>query len=177
MNAKVNRLVRQLTADKKKLSILLALSGVVLLLWGRLMLKQVPKTAMARPEPTARATVTVPDPVVVPQKSAQDRPVVHVELPTRLARDLFWLEVANRQDTQVQKSPVEQADEVTTEEMVARAKALLELQSTIVGTRARALINGVLVSKGQKIQGFTLVEVLDRKVVLEMNGIQVELEM
>ena len=38
---------RQLTADKKKLGLMVGLMAVGLLLWGRLMLKQVPQVATA----------------------------------------------------------------------------------------------------------------------------------
>ena len=59
MSAGLNKAMRRLTADKKKLSILLALAGVGLLLWGRLLMQQrVPRTAMAEPRVTGVESVT-----------------------------------------------------------------------------------------------------------------------
>ena len=47
MQEQLQRAWRQLTADKKKLGLMVGLMAVGLLLWGRLMLKQVPQVATA----------------------------------------------------------------------------------------------------------------------------------
>ncbi len=51
------------------------------------------------------------------------------------------------------------------------------LQSTILGERPRAVINGTTVAPGQRIKGFEVKGVMPRRVVLEMNGVEVYLDM
>ena len=52
MSKVLKQTFRALTADKKKLSIVVVLLAMLLLLWGRLLLKRVPRTAVAEPETT-----------------------------------------------------------------------------------------------------------------------------
>ena len=60
---------------------------------------------------------------------------------------------------------------------MTEAARSLKLQTTIVGAHPRAVINGQLVGPGDKIAGFTVRRILDRKVIVEMDGVQVRLEM
>lgn len=180
MNRNLRRLIRVVTADKKKLSIMMALMAVGLLMWGRLLLKNVPRSAVADDKnPVAHSGAAgIGGPSV-------KRPRVVVDLPTQVDRDLFAPHplllpaVIDRVVPAVgpEKSRPDSADGVDRAEVVRRASLGLQLQTTMLGDHPQALINGVLVSPGQKVQGFELIEVRPRGVVLEMAGIRLNLEM
>jgi hypothetical protein len=95
MSAQTNQFLASLTADKKKLSMMCLLLMVGLLLWGRLLLKHVPRSAIADPAVPALASAgSAPGAAGSPQPSAEDavRPVVEVDLPKAPGRDLFALD-------------------------------------------------------------------------------------
>ena len=90
MNHYARHLIYGLTEDKKQLLILLVLVVVIPLLWGRLMLKQVPRMAVATP-----STKISPDVSSGGQVRAAGRfQVVYVDLPQTLNRDLFTVDLA-----------------------------------------------------------------------------------
>jgi hypothetical protein len=176
----IKQAIEILSKDKKKLGLVLALMAVGLLLWGRLMLKQVPRTAVAKPAAVAAAANEAPAAVTF-----ASRTTVHVDLPDVLSRDPFQIDpsgfprvekpeviqVAEKSDTE----PVDEKSEAAA--LVAKAAHGLSLQTTILGDTPRALINGQLLAPGDKIRGFELKKVLPREVTLEMNGVELRLEM
>lgn len=182
MSPAIKKLVAQATADKKKLSIMLALVMVGLLLWGRLLLKQVPRTAVADPSETLSAQTDK----VIEEARETARKTVDIDLPSSLNRDVFALNPAGYARTgkvettvtQVEKSDPKPADE--TEQVsvtVLRAAKGLVLQTTMLGEHPRAMISGQVLKPGEKIRGFELKEVNPRDVILEMEGIEIRLEM
>lgn len=99
MNEHIKRIKTQLLADKKKLSIMTALLAVALLMWGRLLLQKVPRTATAEP---VAAVVTDATPVTVATSSVL-RPVVHLPQTQPLQRDLFALDATHYQRVAVMR--------------------------------------------------------------------------
>ena len=67
----------------------LILVGIALLLWGRLLLKQVPQAAVADQPVKAAATPPASD---HPSMRAGPRPVVFVDLPDKIRRDVFTID-------------------------------------------------------------------------------------
>jgi hypothetical protein len=174
MNAALQAKLKSLTANQKKLSALLLLVAVGLLLWGRLLwTQQVPRVVMAHPE---EASGLAPGSEgSAPANAPAPRATVYVDLPTDLARDLFAAAEAPAPLTpEPDKSGPQVADD--NQQTTPTAKGLV-LQTTILGTPPRALINGRLLVPGDRINGFTLRRILRREVVLEMNGIEVRLGM
>ena len=184
MSAPLRKFVRRLTADRRKLSMLLALGAVVLLLWGRLLLKQVPRTAVADPENQA-VSVVAPTTDWSSLLAKDKRPTVLVELPAGVTRDLFRPTGSLYRpsgedagdDAGRAKSADHSADDTLRIEEARRAARDLHLQSTLLGDRPSAWINNQLIRVGEKVDGFTLKKVTARSVVVEIDGVLIRLDM
>lgn len=191
MSASTPRWLRMLLADRKKLGMMVALLAVALLLWGRLLLKRVPQVAVA--DPNAVVAIDV-DGNVIAEKDKDDkkldpkafeRKVVIVEIPSFITRDIFapggrFTQATDEtgNDTSQEKSVDDSADREMQRRLAVRAAAMqLTLRTTVEGDKPLALINDKLVAPGEPINGFTLIRVGGRWVLLEMNGIYVRLEM
>ena len=168
-------------AEKKKLMFLLGLGLVGLLLWGRVLIQRVPRTAVAAP--TAQASNTNPSAAssvaTVADGTSEERKVVNVNLPDKLPRDLFALDASRytrvKDDTDIRppEKSVPQPSDVTPRVTVGTSG--LVLQATILGQHPCALINGQVVLPGQRIKGYVLRKVLPQRVIVEMNGVEITL--
>ena len=184
MNRPFEKMVRQLAANKTRLSLVIVLVVLTLLMWGRLMLKKLPRNVIARPAAAAASPAgATPSLTVVP--STRDD-TVYVDLPDRLGRDLFDLDVQayRRVPEPVEvparggKSLFELADDRLTVAGRVRAAARdLVLQTTVLGDQPRAMISGEFLEVGQRINGLELRKVTDREVVLTQDGVEVRLGM
>jgi hypothetical protein len=186
MNDPVNKLIRQLTADKKKLGVMLGLLAVGLLLWGRLLLKEVPRTATATPKATATAAASSsPAPASDPTPQFDEPAVtVVVDLASTLTRDVFALDTAGYPEAKNgEESSVPAKPEIDTPDKayrVARATEVsrgLTLEGVILSDEPSVIINGQLLQEGQQIEGLTVYRIENRKVVLEMDGVYIRLGM
>ena len=182
MNATLRRMLRQLTADRRKLSLMVCLLAVGMLLWGRLLLKQLPKSAVA--DPKARNTLKVSPVDKASHGKADSGPrTVSLDFSTDLDRDLFALDsrffpIDEPVEPKLVMEPKLPADNTNALLAQVREKGrALQLQSVLMGTEPRALLNGQLLRVGDKIRGFELKEIKSRSVVLEMTGIQIEISM
>lgn len=170
---------------KAQVGFMCALLAVGLLLWGRLLLKHLPRTAVAEPE---SAVVMEPKPAA---EAPKPRATVRFAKPAAVSRDVFTLDstryarVAKAEQTSPvvveavlpEKSRSESADEQQRVREAQRAASSLTLQSTVLGESPRAVINGVPVTPGKKIGGFVVKQIHARFVVIEMNGVEIKLEM
>jgi hypothetical protein len=179
---------QRIQAEKRKAAMLAMLACFALLLWGRLLLKDVPRTAVANP--SAPAAEAAADGAVGSKVTAASvlRPVVKVELSDAVNRDLFRFNSTHFPLIEKAESPEpvakladkrsDEGEQQRTAEMAVRVAARrFSLQSTLLGQPSRALINNVLLEVGETIDGFELVEVRERLVVLKKDGIEVILEM
>jgi hypothetical protein len=85
----------------------------------------------------------------------------------------FWDEVA--------KSLLDQADQQERKQemlssLQAQARAL-RVTSVLMGSRPRAVINGELVGEGDVVAGFRVLEIEPRRIVVEREGIRLEVTM
>lgn len=183
MSGKLELLVRELMADRRKLAIMVVLLMVALLLWGRLLLKKVPQIATA--EPVSPLAATPPGPVDdLPAPLLSQGPLVRLELPPGPPPDLFgfnrtacaWLFPPRIEPAQAKSGP-DASDEQVRPSAVREAAQRLRLQSVVMGQTPHAVINGQVLSPGQRIEGFVLQEVSPRQVVLERDGIIIRLGM
>lgn len=182
MMSYMRQITERLTRDKKKMCVMVSLLAVLLLLWGRLILKEVPRTAVADPV-MSKVVDRWNQNAFAESKVMLSR--VEVELPTTLSRDLFTLDLEGYVSTEikqvvevkVEKSRDKVADEKRKAEEVRVAATGLKLQTTILATQKLALINGKLVREGEEVKGFVVIQILHRQVVLRMNGIEIALEM
>ncbi|MFG0250384.1 MAG: hypothetical protein ACF8OB_15980, partial [Phycisphaeraceae bacterium JB051] len=137
-------------------------------------------SAAATPASTTPSTDALRRKVVNP-----DKPIVEVDIPTVSQRDLFAVDFTDypmqeepkaRQevsDTVKNDGPQPDAVEQQLQAMIGRIK----LQSTVMGARPAAVINGRIVQVGQTFEGMVLKEVRNRQVILEFNGRLVSLRM
>lgn len=164
MNKQLNRLWRQMTADKKRFGIMLSLVAVGLLLWGRLiLLEKVPRIATADPDPPAAApgedTPTV-----------RALPTVAVDLPESLALNPFALRpdrykpipVEDSGEEPVQPDPSD-ADELDRREALLDEARGMVLQGVLQGASPSAVIDGVRVHVGDAVGGYTVIELDPRQ--------------
>lgn len=75
--------------------------------------------------------------------------------------------------SQAPEADQERARRVLVEEM-RRLAAKLELQSTMMGREPRALINGSFVAEGETIDGFRVLKIDVRRVIVEREGVKLE---
>lgn len=164
--------------DKKQAGMIVGLAAVGLLLWGRLLLKQVPQTASAdgKPQWLVEVEAETHDPHA-------GKSVVSLTRPDKPDRNPFLL------DPNQYKRALSEADELNGAKLVEEltdeqrrmavvdAAAELRLQSITLGDVPAAFINGRLIRVGRSIEGFVLVSCDERSAVLEKHGIKVRLGM
>ena len=157
MNKKLNRLWRQITADKKRFGIMLSLVCVGLLLWGRLiLLEDVPRVATAEPDTEEQTEQP-------PARAVRDRPRVALDLPDALAMDLFELR-PNRytliEVTDLEDEGLESGHGPTDEWLVREAlmddARQMTLQGVVRSDPPFAIIDEVRVYIGDTHEGFVL---------------------
>lgn len=178
MNDAIHKAKAVLLRDKKKTGLMLGLLAVGLLMWGRLMLKEVPRTASATDTAVVASAASSEGPAI-----GKDRAKVSLSLPGSLQRDLFRLDPSRyiRTDKdevldKPQKSSEVLSDELVRREVIAAARGL-RLQSVTMGDVPAAFINGRLIRIGRTVEGFTLLHCDERSAVLERSNIKVRIGM
>jgi len=189
MNEKIRKILAQVMADRKRFAMFIGLFAVGMLLWGRLLImRNVPRTAVADPKAqSVLAALTGDTPKRVQRVADETGPrVIHATLWDSAQRDLFAIQadlftpdpeatkVKNPQD-QTQAQPVD-AQALHRAEIAEQAERL-KLQSTILGESPRAMINSTLLAPGQQIEGFAVVRIESRRVLVERGGVLIELKM
>ena len=185
MKHHLDNLIHQLTTDKKKLGIMLCALALGLLLWGRLLLQGVPRTATADdPVKTAQKADNTPRPAGQALQNDKPMPVVHVDLPASPGRDPFGIDPSRykRNPSAPRTASAAKSTQVTPDEdaktAALRQEAMeLRLESVVTGTHPRAYINGHLLAPGDEYEGFKLIQVTDRYVILTKYGLFVRLRM
>ncbi len=182
---KLEAIWRKLTADKKKFGIMVVLLAVGLLMWGRLLLRQVPRTATAVPD-RVQVVTTLPNKTSAhPVKKTVDAwETVTYRPPGSTPRNLFQYDPRPYKRTTMEvdgvdiaKLPEEASDEAFRIAAVRKAAAGLTLQSVMKNQVPHAIINGQLVKSGERIEGFEIVQIADRTVLLKKDGIVVRIGM
>lgn len=181
MKQRFLRLWKQMTADKRRFSLAVSLALIGLLMWGRLLLKKVPKTAIADPDAVA---TSVED---SPAASRRAWRTVEVELSDVCARDVFALEdgeYSKLPDTNV-KPPPNLPDQKSEEEIkaeLARRISALKVKSVLMAEKPQALINDRFHAVGDEpVPGFVITKISPHSVTLhaetEGGSYQFELQM
>lgn len=177
MKAQFAILAQRLGTSPAKLGVMLSLVAVGLLLWGRLLLKEPPRVATATP-PSAAKT---PAPAAPTDKRL---PTVEVRLGQPARPDLFSFSHDRYKPTPKiapvttpAKSPRSTADESQGVQAVVAAARRLKLQSVITGSEPHAMINDQMVKVGQVIEGFTVIAVRERFVVVQRDGTTIQIGM
>jgi hypothetical protein len=171
----------QLLAQRRKFGIIMLLFTVALLLWGRLLLKAVPRTATAEPDIVDSIAAGAAD---NQNQSVKNRRVIQVDLPAQARRDLFSFDSTGYRAAEVRPTeeivgksgplPVDQDEQLAE---VREAAAGLTLQSTVPGEQPYAVINGMVVKVGDEYNGMRLIDVQNRTVLMEYRGLRFRLGM
>ena len=184
----IDRLKADLKRDKKRTGILCALIVVASIVGGRFLLQRLtpskvqasvtPIVADAPPTVSRRTTPPLPG-----TRSGEpvDRTASALGRSRRpISRDLF---TPDPRFFPLGQS-VYATDQATTnpsggsDEGAIRARAqILTLESTIVGTRPTAIINGSFVRVGEWVNGFKVTRITERMCELECKGVKVVKEM
>ncbi len=185
MKDQLNQFIQQITADKKKLGIMICALAIGLLLWGRLLLQGVPRTATAD-DPVAKTQTTDNKDTQTARSVNASKPVqvIHIDLPSNPGRDLFGIDPSRYRRTPgtSQNNSGPKSARVPTDGdpqmAVVREEAMeLRLESVLTGSQPRAYINGLLLKPGDEIEGFTLLKVTDRHVLLTKYDLFIRLRM
>lgn len=175
--------IAELKASPLKATMVAVLAVTGLLLWGRLILKEVPRTAAAVDELTLAQWEEMRSggPSAARLKSAAGR--IHLTEPGPLSRNLFALDpsryrrtadVANGEDGE-KYAPGSTEEEVRA--AVLSAAAGLEFTSVIEGEEPVVIINRKLLHPGDTVDGFTVLRLNARSVILEKQGVKVRLSL
>ena len=180
MKYQIQRLINAAKRDKQQTGTVLGLIAVGMLLWGRLLLKQVPQTASADDKPAwlAEVEAEVQGQVIGPRGAA-----LVLTIPVAPSRDPFLLD-SNRykrallDDNLINGAKLDEelTDDAKRERVVEEAHQL-RLQSITMGDVPAAFINGRLIRINGSIDGFELLTCDERSAVLVKHGIKVRLGM
>lgn len=175
----LKQLANTLTADKKKLVMMLVLVMVGLLLWGRLLLKQVPRSAIAdQPVKAADAGQGQSDNF---RTTPVQRRTVFVNLSNDVVRDIFALDRSfyDKIQDESENNGSEKSHSNNAEEIEDPDEPQLDLEELTLDALMGevVVINGQVVKLGKRIGGWKLISIGHRHVVLQWKDKQVELKM
>jgi hypothetical protein len=175
-----NQLVLELKRDKKRAAILAVLAVAAAIAFGRLLLKKAGPSA-------AQATATVE---AAPGTAARDRlgqakadESAHDDYLTRIdttiKRDIFVPPDRYFPPVGTMKKVLEAVNggRATNKETAWKDAASMTLESTILSSTPKAIVDGQVVQVGDVMKGFRVVAIGPRSVTLERNGTTVTLEM
>jgi hypothetical protein len=168
----------ELRGSPLKTSVIGLLLVCGLLLWGRLLLKEVPRTASADDPLTAVSALAEG----TLRQASEDRTLKLVP-PPPLQRDLFALDPSRYRRTAAQEDEASEAKlrplgaEDTRQAAVVSAARQLRLTSFIEGQDPVVMINDRPLRRGDTVEGFTVLGFQDRSVVLVKQGIKVRLSL
>ncbi len=169
--------VRELRRSPLKGGTIAVLLAVGLLLWGRLLLKEVPRTASAW-----RASVAVDDGAFDLGARPEKRPIELTD-PGPPARDIFAIDPSHYRRTSSWRDEADReksgrwGTENGVQAAVVSAAGKLRLTSVIEGEDPVVIINNQLLRAGDTIEGFTVVRLERRAVILESQGVKVRLSL
>ncbi len=190
MSDQARKFWKRLTADRRQFYVLCSLAALGLLLWGRLMLQKVPRTAVADPpaqsakaeQPTKPGQPNATDEAETPVEPPLERIEIEIEPPAAPTRDLFVFEptlfrpikVEDQTNTQTQPKTVDPSpDRHQLEAELRQRLGELQLQTTVFfNGEPRAMINGKIRKIGDTVRGFKVTKIEQRSVVLEALGIE-----
>jgi hypothetical protein len=181
----VGRIKAELVRDKKKTLVLSGLLIVAAVVLGRLVIPSSgPQTVSGAVAVASSGDARGPRPEHV-QPTDQGEPRERLELgPRQITRDIFKPEIemfppAERVRT-VQhvatSGPSPQDDELLARRVAHQASSL-SLQSTILGSSPTAIVNNRVLTVGDWISNFEVIEITSRTCVVRKDGVKVTLEM
>lgn len=175
-----NRLLVELKRDKKRCAILVVLAIVAAVLFARLLLKRSsPAAATAASTAGAASEAPTGEALWQPTEGAPRRDDYFRRIDTTITRDIFVPPERYYPSLEITKKPQPTATESRSaqKENARRDASIMALESTILSSTPKAIINGQLVQVGDVIRGFRVEQIGSRSVTLERGGVRVMLEM
>ncbi len=188
MNWKL-RLSQELRRDKKKTAVLATLLVVGGIMGGRLLVKQLgPSSAEASVEaPVAADAPTEAAPPATTPRRANPRVADIPEIDRTIDRDLFRpneeffppIVEEKTEPTRVVAvpAPTPKDDKERRARLIRAQARALQLESTMVGSRPTAIVNGQVLHKGEWISGFEVKDITSRSCVVEKEDVTITLDM
>jgi hypothetical protein len=179
-----------LARDPKRSAVLGGLCLLMLILWGRLLLNGPAQATASLIRRSVAAITESPAPTV---HQAASNPVLDwLAQPKRaMQRNLFAINLDyfarasgktkasdGQDDPTAITSDTDQAhqQQVLQENLQTQATKL-KLQTTMMGTTPRAMINGNLVKEGDIVDGFAVIKIQPRKITVQQDNVTLEIEM
>lgn len=209
MAAKTNmttkdRIIRAIKSDPKKTAVLTVLVTLLGMMWVRMAMKQKDAPVYAAPTSNYQATDNGPSRAINDPSSSNDR-WLHGPI-SPLSRNLFTVKIDNfpLDGTgpapsapeakegfwdQLAKSMSTQADQKKERaallENLQHQAGQLKLQSIVMGTKPRAVVNGEMVGEGDNVAAgtgesrtmFRVLKIESRRIIIEREGIRLEVLM
>jgi hypothetical protein len=187
----VQKLRQALLKDPKRSSVLAGLGVVMLVLWARLLLNG---PASATASLIRRSVAAITDSPAPMMRGPSSNPVLDwLAQPKRpVQRNLFAIKLdyyaraagktaSSESQDDPTKPPADEADQARQQQILLdnlqTQAAKLKLQTTLMGTTPRAMVNGQLVKEGDTVEGFTVVKIAPRKITVQQDGAVLEIEM
>jgi hypothetical protein len=177
MKRLIDDYIAELRSSPVKATLIAVMLVTGMLLWGRLMLKQVPKTASAGVaemfSDASEGETSWPEALTTRELA--------LEIPPPVMRDLFELDpnrykrTSKPADLPTDPKLAPGISDYQRQVAVVSAARALRLQSIVEGEDPLVLIDGQLLRTGQVVKGFTIQSIEARAVVLEMEGVRVRL--
>ncbi|MCJ7543833.1 MAG: hypothetical protein MUP47_04585 [Phycisphaerae bacterium] len=180
MKNPMNQVLAELKRDKKRSVIMIVLAVVAAVLLARLLLKKSsPSTAAAAPGTEATAKAPGDEALWQAGVETAKRDDYFRKIDTTITRDIFVPpERYYPLPVTAKKPQPTTADSRSTEKENARKDATaMTLESTILSSTPKAIVDGQLVQVGDVIRGFRVERIGSRSVTLERGGVRVVLEM
>ena len=184
------KLVAELSRDKKKTCILTVLLLLGVVVGMRMVFKANPADAQAKahsttaaPAAPAKASGTATMPPPAPELGRDARIEERIRLNNRkIDRDVFVPDVtafplAPVKPTKPALTGADKTNQKSTKEIVEELAETLVLQSTIISAQPTAIINGELLNLTQTIDGFTVTEISSGACDVTKDGVTVRLVM
>ena len=183
------RLAKELTRDTKKTVTLTVLVIVAIVFGLRALNKQTPASAGAETLGEIDMFSGATESPSMFASTRRPRPASEIPLhviPTDLTRDLFSFDATNFEAIEkplpapieptvaTVDAPIIQPDVRAIVEQEAQS---LTLQSTMASDRPVAIINGEVLTVGEKVEGFVVVSIATGHCVIEKQGVSVSLRM
>lgn len=185
----MNKALQPFRTSPQKAWVLLGLAVLLAVMWGRMLLgAHGPNGAAAMAPPPSLADPLAamhrPPPAVNPLQKWAHQPIVPLD------RNLFNVpldyypqdasedrksasELAKSHSTQ---ADLEQQRQILVDNIRQRAQAL-KLESTMTGSQPSAIVNGEVVREGSVVEGFRVLRIEARRIVVECQGVSLELSM
>lgn len=190
-----NRLIAEMSRDKKKAVLLAVLLLVMAFVVGKLIFTGSPAEATAAanlapkvdpstPEPPGQENIAAAITKAKPPKAGKPKPAAK-----GITRDIFMPDLsvfprtaANAKsggsvDVVEDEKTRRDAERKRREALIREQAAELHLESTITGKAPNAIINGSVLGRGGVISGFRIIEINSQACIVEKDGVKLNLTM